>query len=120
MLHAEKLNTERVFGREHEVWAVGMRCREALLSLVRELADGSVLGRGDDLPKVADFIAWNERIANAVAQGDRAEYVRGYIKSVAAWKIRRWGRARTRPAATQSASAGAAGHASWPAEIQDA
>jgi hypothetical protein len=55
--------------------AVGMQCRECLLALVRELMDGSDIGDGNDLPKAADFPAWNERMADAVAAGGSAEHV---------------------------------------------
>ncbi len=64
-----------------EFQAVGMRCRECLLALTRELLDESDIAQGDDLPKAADFTAWNERIADAVAPGGSAEHVRGYLKT---------------------------------------
>jgi len=75
-----------------EFQAVGMRCRECLLTLVRELVDGNDIAQGDDLPKTADFPAWNERIANAVAPGSSAEYVRAYLKNTAerAWRLVNW------------------------------
>jgi predicted Zn-ribbon and HTH transcriptional regulator len=75
-----------------EFQAVGMRCRECLLTLVRELTDGSDIAEGDDLPKAADFLAWNDRIANAVAPGTSAEHVRGYLKTTAerAWRLVNW------------------------------
>ena len=75
-----------------EFQAVGMRCRECLLALVRELTQGSDLAEGDDLPKTGDFVAWNERIANAIAPGASVEYVRGYLKATAdrAWRLVNW------------------------------
>jgi hypothetical protein len=75
-----------------EFQAVGMRCRECLLALVRELTQGSDLSEGDDLPKIADFVAWNERIANAIAPGASAEHIRGYLKIGAerAWRLVSW------------------------------
>ena len=75
-----------------EFQAVGMRCRECLLALVRELTQGSDLSEGDDLPKIADFVAWNERIANAIAPGASAEHIRGYLKITAerAWRLVSW------------------------------
>jgi hypothetical protein len=75
-----------------EFQAVGMRCRECLLTLVRELIDGSDLGEGEHLPKTADFMAWNERIANTIAPGGSAEYVRGYLKTTGerAWRLVNW------------------------------
>lgn len=75
-----------------EFQAVGMRCRECLLALVRELTDGSDIADGDDLPKAADFLGWNDRIADAVAPGSSAEHVRGYLKTTAecAWRLVNW------------------------------
>jgi hypothetical protein len=75
-----------------EFQAVGMRCRECLLALVRELTQGSDLAEGNDLPKAGDFPAWNERIANAIAPGDAAEYIRGYLKTSAerGWRLVNW------------------------------
>ena len=75
-----------------EFQAVGMRCRECLLALVRELTQGSDLAEGEDLPKAGDFPAWNERIANAIAPGDPMEYVRGYLKTTGerGWRLVNW------------------------------
>jgi hypothetical protein len=75
-----------------EFQAVGMRCRECLLTLVRELIDGSDLGEDEHLPKTADFMAWNERIANTIAPGGSAEYVRGYLTTTGerAWRLVNW------------------------------
>jgi hypothetical protein len=75
-----------------EFQAVGMRCRECLLALISELTDGSDIAQGDDLPKAADFPAWNERIANAIAPGSSAEHLRGYLKTTAerAWRLVNW------------------------------
>jgi predicted Zn-ribbon and HTH transcriptional regulator len=75
-----------------EFQAIGVRCRECLIALVLELTDGSDIADGDDLPKAADFLGWNERIANAVAPGSSAEYVRGYLKTTAerTWRLVNW------------------------------
>jgi predicted Zn-ribbon and HTH transcriptional regulator len=75
-----------------EFQVVGMRCRECLLALVRELTTGSDIAAGADVPKAADFPGWNERIANAIAPGGSAEYVRGYLKTTGerAWRLVNW------------------------------
>ena len=56
------------------------------------MTDDSDIGAGDDLPKTADFPAWNERIASAIAPGGSAEYVRGYLKTTGerAWRLVNW------------------------------
>lgn len=75
-----------------EFQAVGMRCRECLLALVRELISGSDIAEGEDRPKAADFPGWNERIANVVAPGGSAEHIRGYLNSTGerAWRLVNW------------------------------
>jgi len=75
-----------------EFQAVGMRCRETLLTLIRELTDGSDMATGDELPKAADFPGWIDRIGNAVAPGSSAEHVRSYLKTTAerAWRLVNW------------------------------
>jgi len=75
-----------------EFQAVGMRCRECLLAMIREVMDGSDIGQGDDLPKTADFPAWNDKIANALAPGGPSEHVRGYLKMTGerAWRLVNW------------------------------
>lgn len=72
--------------------AVGMLCREALLSLTRELANTSTFDKSKGLPKGADFPAWNDQFANLVAPGSSAEYVRGYLKTTGerAWRLAHW------------------------------
>jgi len=75
-----------------EFQAVGMRCRECLVALIRELIDGSDLAEGEDLPKKSDFRGWADRIANSIAAGSSAEHVRGYMKSLAdrTWQLTNW------------------------------
>ena len=43
-----------------EFQAVGMRCRECLLTLIRELTNEGNIVSEPDLPKTGDFIAWND------------------------------------------------------------
>ena len=72
--------------------AVGMQCRECLLALIRELTEDGQFDEGDELPKKADFKAWAERIAGAVAAGSSAERVRSYLKKTAdeTWQLMNW------------------------------
>jgi hypothetical protein len=54
-----------------EVQAVGMRCRECLLTFVKLAGDPKMVPVGGELPKAADFIHWSELIADAIAPGPR-------------------------------------------------
>jgi hypothetical protein len=75
-----------------EFQAVGMQCRECLLTLIRELTSGGNMVSEPDLPKAGDFAAWNDRIANAITPGASAEHIRGYLKTTAdrAWRLVNW------------------------------
>jgi hypothetical protein len=75
-----------------EFQAIGMRCRECLLTFIREVADLAELPEGEAPPKAADFPAWNDKIANALAPGSSAEFVRGYLKTTGerAWRLVSW------------------------------
>jgi hypothetical protein len=71
--------------------AVGMRCREALLTLVRECADiGHVAD--ENRPKAADFLAWIELVASESLPGPRVERLRSYVKAAArgTWELVQW------------------------------
>jgi len=72
--------------------AVGMRCRECLVALVKAIALPDMVPVGQSPPKASDFVHWTELIADAIAPGDRADKVRGYLKSVAKsnWQLVTW------------------------------
>lgn len=62
--------------------AVGMRLREALVSLGERLAElGVADGKADELPKRADFKAWAALGATALAPGQGGEELRGLLKA---------------------------------------
>ncbi len=63
--------------------AVGMRCRESLIAMAKTLAKPEMVPAGAAAPKRADVPAWSERIADHVAHGSSAKYVRCYMKAVA-------------------------------------
>lgn len=75
-----------------EFQSVGLRCREALLSFVREGSPSTSVPESDPLPKLADFVAWSESIANEAAPGPGAEHLRSYLKKTAreAWDYVQW------------------------------
>jgi hypothetical protein len=72
--------------------AVGMRCRQCLLELVRAVADDGMVPEGAPRPKLDSFTQWSELIANTIARGKSAERVRGYLKTIAreAWQLVQW------------------------------
>ena len=75
-----------------EFQAVGMRSREALLALTREIADESMVPKGTASPKSGDFIHWAELIVNALASGSRNAEVRAYLKAItrSTWQLVAW------------------------------
>jgi hypothetical protein len=77
-----------------EIQAVGMRCRECLIAMVKRLgririSSPGVVPRGQDAPKGSDVVHWCELIADYVAQGSSASEVRGYLKAISssAWQL---------------------------------
>jgi hypothetical protein len=72
--------------------AIGVRCREALVSFVQDVADPSMVPEGEEAPKAADVIHWTELIANNIAPGASNERVRGYLKAQAnaTWELVGW------------------------------
>ena len=72
--------------------AVGMRCRETLIQLVRRLSKPDMVPAGKDPPKHADVIGWSELIANTIAPGGHNEHVRTHLKALAksAWQLSNW------------------------------
>jgi hypothetical protein len=75
-----------------EFQAVGMRCRECLIAMVRATAQPAMVPDGTEAPKAAAFIAWSELIADATASGASASEVRGYLKAMArsTWQLVSW------------------------------
>jgi len=72
--------------------AVGVRCRECLIQLVRSLAKPEMVPPGEDTPQRSNFVSWSELIANAIAGGASAERIRGHLKANArsAWELTGW------------------------------
>ena len=75
-----------------EFQAVGMRCRECLVAFVKAIASPDMVPVGQIAPKAADFIQWAELIASAIARGQSADEVRGYLKSAfkSTWRLVNW------------------------------
>ena len=72
--------------------AVGMRCRESLITLGHVAQDLIQLPDAQARPKRSDFRAWSEMIANAILPGPTHQERRGLLKSSAesAWKFTNW------------------------------
>lgn len=72
--------------------AVGVRCREALISLVHLAQDAIEIAESTERPKKSDFKAWVDVIASVVYQGESNKERRGLLKSVAdsAWSFTNW------------------------------
>ena len=72
--------------------AVGMRCRECLIQLVRTLSNPKMVAVGQEAPKRSDVVGWSELIANIVAAGASNDYIRRHLKSIAksAWDLANW------------------------------
>jgi hypothetical protein len=62
--------------------------REALLALVRDLADESLVPRGADEPKLADFVHWSDLIINGLTRSKNLKDSRPSLKRAAkdAWQ----------------------------------
>lgn len=75
-----------------EFQAIGMRCRECLLTLIRGIANDSMIPEGQETPKKSDFIHWSEIIAQTIAGGASSDRVRGYLKSISksTWELVNW------------------------------
>ena len=72
--------------------AVGMRCREALISFAQDVAKPEMVPAGSEEPKASDFIHWAERIAEWAAPGSRGDRVRGHLKAISksTWELSGW------------------------------
>jgi phage-related baseplate assembly protein len=80
-------------GDEAETFqAVGVRLRECLVSFLAEATSDELLPEGTQRPRQADFRAWTELLANALAAGESAAKLRSYLKKTAVetWEYVNW------------------------------
>jgi hypothetical protein len=72
--------------------AVGMRLRECLISFIIETANDDLVPAGEVPPQGANFKAWSELLANALAQGESNGHLRSYLKKMSAetWEYVNW------------------------------
>lgn len=69
--------------------AVGIRCREALLALVKENMDADWINTPDERPQIANAKAWFGIMANSLTANSKP---RAYLKSLAdkVWELSVW------------------------------
>ncbi len=72
--------------------AVGMKCRECLMTFARAAQKDIPLKEGAPLPKRGDFVHWAELIAEYTAAGPRAKDLRKYLRDGAnnTWQLVNW------------------------------
>jgi hypothetical protein len=63
--------------------AVGVRLHECLVSFLAETTGDELVPEGAQRRKQADFRAWMELLANALATGEPAAKLRSYLKKLA-------------------------------------
>lgn len=72
--------------------AVGMKCRECLLTFTRDAQIDVQMEPGVERPKRADFVAWSALIADWAAEGDQSKDIRRHLKLLAGstWQLVNW------------------------------
>jgi hypothetical protein len=72
--------------------AVGMRCRECFVAMVKTVAIPEMVPDGREAPKRGAVVPWCELIADDIARGASAEHVRGYLKAISrsGWQLVNW------------------------------
>jgi hypothetical protein len=72
--------------------AVGMRCRETLITLVKSLQKAVILPNGESLPKGSNVPEWFALVASHFASGSRNEHVRSYLRTTSkeTWQLVNW------------------------------
>jgi hypothetical protein len=86
---AEALNTAN---EAEDFQAVGMRCRESLISSMRKAASWMPVPPEVPRPKAADVKGWAEVLGNVVAPGESNREYRSYLKASAkeTWDVVNW------------------------------
>ncbi|UJW79794.1 hypothetical protein [Hydrogenophaga sp. SL48] len=72
--------------------AVGMRCRETLVALVKSLQKSIDIPEDQQRPQASNVVDWFDLIALNYAAGARNERVRSYLRSTAkeTWQLLNW------------------------------
>lgn len=72
--------------------AVGMKCRECLIELVRQVSKPEMIPKGRDEPKRSDVLTWSQIIADSIAGGSNNDNIRSYLKTIikSTWQLDNW------------------------------
>jgi len=75
-----------------DLQAVGVKCRECLLTLIRDAQKDVELPLGTERPKGADFKEWAILIAKWALSGDRVQHIRAHLNevSLSTWQLANW------------------------------
>lgn len=75
-------------GESEDFQAVGIKCRDALLAVVRDHTDADWVGEVEEAPKISDFKGWGDVFAERLAEGR----VRSYLKALVdkTWDLTVW------------------------------
>ncbi len=75
-----------------EFQTIGLKCRECMVALVREIGRDDMVPCGQERPKKADVVNWSVVIAGALCPGSHNEQTRDYLKQVskATWNYVNW------------------------------
>jgi hypothetical protein len=87
----DAVETMRVAQEAEDFQAVGMRLREAYISMLKMVADGELAPAGTDPPQSANP-EWMDLLADKVASGSSNARLRAYLKSVGkeTWQHVNW------------------------------
>lgn len=72
--------------------SIGVKCRSALVQLVKNISDVSMVPTGETMPKKADFVNWSKLIAKDLCKGSNRARLRSYLKEISqsCWELVGW------------------------------
>jgi hypothetical protein len=72
--------------------AVGMRCREVLLTFIGEVTEANMVPEGQDPPKGADFTGWSDLLSQHLCKGRSSARLRSYMQALLGetWRYVNW------------------------------
>jgi len=78
--------------KSEDFQSVGMKCRECLLLLVKNLAQVQMVPEGQETPQRGNFIGWCEFIVNYFAPSASNQQIRSHLKGMSkeTWQLVNW------------------------------